>query len=76
MNHDHSHTQNNTCTHGCCETKDMASHGCCGGNDAHHHAVSDTISFTCPMHPNVKQDKPGSCPECGMNLAPEKKIEN
>ena len=25
------------------------------------------------MHPEVKSDKPGHCPECGMNLVPEKK---
>jgi hypothetical protein len=24
--------------------------------------------YTCPMHPEVILDKPGSCPKCGMNL--------
>jgi len=24
--------------------------------------------YTCPMHPEVQQDKPGSCPSCGMAL--------
>ncbi len=24
--------------------------------------------YTCPMHPEVRQDKPGSCPKCGMRL--------
>lgn len=24
--------------------------------------------WTCPMHPQVKQDKPGKCPICGMDL--------
>ena len=24
--------------------------------------------YTCPMHPEVEQDKPGSCPKCGMRL--------
>lgn len=28
--------------------------------------------FTCPMHPEVRQDKSGMCPECGMNLVPTK----
>ena len=27
--------------------------------------------FTCPMHPEVRQDGPGSCPICGMALEPE-----
>lgn len=24
--------------------------------------------YTCPMHPEVQSDKPGSCPKCGMAL--------
>jgi Cu+-exporting ATPase len=38
-------------------------------------------TYTCPMHPEVRQDKPGSCPKCGMALepltvaAPQQKIE-
>lgn len=26
------------------------------------------IIYTCPMHPEVQQAKPGKCPKCGMNL--------
>ncbi len=26
--------------------------------------------WTCPMHPEVRQDHPGSCPHCGMALEP------
>jgi Cu+-exporting ATPase len=26
--------------------------------------------YTCPMHPEVEQDGPGSCPKCGMALEP------
>ncbi len=26
--------------------------------------------FTCPMHPEVRQPKPGLCPKCGMSLEP------
>jgi hypothetical protein len=26
--------------------------------------------YTCPMHPEVRQDGPGDCPKCGMALKP------
>jgi NADH:ubiquinone oxidoreductase subunit 6 (subunit J) len=26
--------------------------------------------YTCPMHPEVRENQPGSCPKCGMNLLP------
>jgi heavy metal translocating P-type ATPase len=26
--------------------------------------------WTCPMHPEIRRDKPGSCPICGMALEP------
>lgn len=28
----------------------------------------ETTVFTCPMHPEVQQPSPGSCPKCGMSL--------
>ena len=28
------------------------------------------VLYTCPMHPEVKQVGPGSCPKCGMALEP------
>ena len=28
--------------------------------------------YTCPMHPEVVQDKPGNCSKCGMSLIPVK----
>lgn len=41
-----------------------------------HDPVSDAVNgnedgetvYTCPMHPEVEKDEPGSCPECGMDL--------
>lgn len=30
------------------------------------------ITYTCPMHPEVKQQQPGNCYKCGMNLVAEK----
>lgn len=35
------------------------------------HPTSRTV-YSCPMHPEIQQDKPGLCPECGMNLVPQK----
>jgi len=26
--------------------------------------------YTCPMHPEIKEDRPGRCPKCGMTLEP------
>ncbi|MFZ5654528.1 MAG: heavy metal translocating P-type ATPase [Pseudomonadota bacterium] len=47
----------------------------------HHHAHPDRPAaaprpappgaiWTCPMHPEVRQDRPGDCPICGMALEP------
>ena len=54
-------------------TVDALHETCC---DLHHHdtatttqANSDAI-YTCPMHPEVQQKGPGSCPKCGMALEP------
>jgi Cu+-exporting ATPase len=33
-------------------------------------AIGET-TYTCPMHPEVRQGHPGSCPKCGMALEPE-----
>jgi len=30
----------------------------------------DSTIYTCPMHPEVRQDHPGNCPKCGMTLEP------
>ena len=30
----------------------------------------ETREYTCPMHPEIRQDHPGSCPKCGMALEP------
>ena len=34
-------------------------------------AVPDGAIYTCPMHPEIRQVGPGSCPICGMALEPE-----
>ena len=32
-------------------------------------AAAGTV-YTCPMHPEIRQDHPGNCPKCGMTLEP------
>jgi Cu+-exporting ATPase len=32
-------------------------------------APAGTI-YTCPMHPEIRQPRPGNCPKCGMTLEP------
>lgn len=54
-----------------------------GSGHAPHHHASTAVSpapaasptapgtiYTCPMHPEIRQDHPGTCPKCGMTLEP------
>jgi RND family efflux transporter MFP subunit len=40
--------------------------------DPHGSHVTRGEIWTCPMHPEVRQDGPGTCPKCGMDLVKEK----
>lgn len=56
------------------------------GHEHHHHhhghmpavvetptaqpAMNGATLYTCPMHPEIRQDHPGNCPKCGMTLEP------
>ena len=39
-------------------------------------ATAATAGYTCPMHPDVKSDKPSQCPQCGMDLEPVEKTDS
>ncbi len=46
---------------------------CCHHGDVdavhtHRHEPAAAGRFTCPMHPEIRQDGPGDCPKCGMAL--------
>lgn len=30
--------------------------------------LKHTVLYSCPIHPGVTSDKPGKCPQCGMDL--------
>jgi P-type Cu+ transporter len=80
--HDHSQMAEK---HSCCQNKAPApvpdkihGHDC---HHAHDHTAApkpaptakagEAVIYTCPMHPEVRQEGPGSCPICGMALEPE-----
>ena len=35
-----------------------------------HKGVSQKRIYSCPMHPEIRQEGPGACPKCGMALEP------
>jgi len=41
-----------------------------GGDSAAGAAVGAQQQFTCAMHPQIRQNKPGKCPICAMDLTP------
>ena len=45
----------------------LEDHGSETGTDDH---SDHGATYTCPMHPEVRQVGPGSCPDCGMALEP------
>lgn len=76
MQHNHKHHD-----HSHCEMKkaeEEAKSSCC--HHDHHHsnkeksadiAAGANVIYTCPMHPEIRQNGPGNCPICGMALEPE-----
>jgi P-type Cu+ transporter len=45
-----------------------------GKNTARSSGSSAVTRYTCPMHPEIRQDQPGSCPKCGMALEPTEPV--
>lgn len=46
--------------------------GCQKKEEAHSHPKQ---MYTCSMHPEIRRDKPGNCPICGMTLVPVRENE-
>jgi Cu+-exporting ATPase len=53
-----------------CRTKFVAAPAKYPGTREPEPVIEDAI-YTCPMHPEIRQQGPGSCPICGMALEPE-----
>jgi len=72
----HHHTHRGTAYHFCsagCRTKFAANPAKYLEPSADTDAVPvpEGTIYTCPMHPEIRQPGPGSCPICGMALEPE-----
>ncbi|MEI7806178.1 MAG: heavy metal translocating P-type ATPase [Hyphomicrobiales bacterium] len=69
--HRHQHQGHNYyfCSAGC-RTKFAADPGKYLGDRAPAPVIEGAI-YTCPMHPEIRQQGPGACPICGMALEPE-----
>lgn len=39
-------------------------------HEGHEHGDGEIAYYTCSMHPSVKQETPGTCPICNMDLTP------
>lgn len=57
--------------------KPAPDHECCHGHNDHAEGATPSHTdsapgtiYTCPMHPEVRQVGPGTCPKCGMALEP------
>ncbi|GAB4222382.1 MAG: heavy metal translocating P-type ATPase [Acidobacteriota bacterium] len=57
------------CSTHCAERFESGERGGGAGEDRHG-APPGVTEWTCPMHPEVRQAGPGSCPICGMALEP------
>ena len=54
-----------------CQTKFVAEPDKYLGDRPDPEPVVPGAIYTCPMHPQIRQEGPGSCPICGMALEPE-----
>lgn len=53
-------------------TRDGSTSGTRGAADHSGHGAAAATVYSCPMHPEVTSDQPGTCPKCGMALVPKK----
>ncbi|MDT8285737.1 MAG: heavy metal translocating P-type ATPase [Elusimicrobiales bacterium] len=56
------------CSSHCKEKFDLKPAKYCGKPHAGAHRTLAGQLYTCPMHPEVRQEHPGACPKCGMAL--------
>ncbi|WP_188644618.1 heavy metal translocating P-type ATPase [Tsuneonella deserti] len=70
--HEHGRTVHYFCSAGCLQkfTADPSKYLIAERPDPAVIAAAPGTIWTCPMHPEIRRDGPGSCPICGMALEP------
>ncbi len=63
--------------HSGCQHDGMENHKCSNNHEhCENHNNDEKDYYTCPMHPEVKQDLPGKCQKCnGMDLVLKSKLD-
>lgn len=59
------------CSQGCLEKFESNPHKVLHPSEHEEESMPAGTVYTCPMHPEVEQIGPGSCPKCGMALEPK-----
>ena len=59
------------CSSGCKSRFDANPEQYLGDEQKREKPVAPDAMYTCPMHPEIRQQGPGDCPICGMALEPE-----
>ncbi len=63
-------TANDCCGDCDCDCETECRHTASHANAARNTTPTYRSGYTCPMHPEVHQESPGTCPACGMALEP------
>ena len=56
------------CSQGCCDKFSADAESYLTKDNSNAESVDENATYTCPMHPEIEQQGPGSCPKCGMAL--------
>ena len=67
---EHRHKNYHFCSAGCRSKFVAEPERYLGKTKAEPEAAASGTIYTCPMHPQVRRDRPGFCPICGMALEP------
>ncbi|MFK5914497.1 MAG: heavy metal translocating P-type ATPase [Woeseiaceae bacterium] len=66
--HDHAGKIYHFCSQGCRDKFSADAELYLNKDNSNAEPVDENATYTCPMHPEIEQQGPGSCPKCGMAL--------